>query len=170
MRWAALIAYPVLILLGYLLIVERGRPPPQPLTAMHDLVAGQRVLPGDVVQAGAESEYLKRDVKAGEPLKPGDIVNFPVFNVETGMVPVVFAVGAGLVESGDLNAGAKAQICKGDEAKLKSLSVKAVVCDTSGTICWAVVAIPTNQFANLSNLFAEAPPPRLKSMRGNPSC
>lgn len=170
MRSAALIAYPVLILLGYVLIFERQQPPVQPLTAVHDLAAGRRLVPGDVVKAGAESEYVKRDIKAGEPLKPGDIVNFPVLNAETGTVPVVFEVGAGLVESGDINVGAQVQICKDDDAKLKSLSVKAVVCDRSGTICWAVVAIPADQSAALSDLFSKEPPPRLKSMRGNSSC
>jgi hypothetical protein len=170
MRWVSPIVYSILLLLGFWVITARQHVVPGQLVAVRDLAAGRQLEPGDVVVAGGDVQYLKRGLKTGEALKPGDVSSFPPFNLDEGMLPIVFAVGAGLVESGDMNAGAQVQICKGSEAKLKPVPVKAVVCDSPATVCWAIVGVPADQSAGLADLFVKTPLPSLKVVHANSTC
>ncbi len=169
MRWAAPVVYAILLLIGWWMIADRQRPAPEPLAAAHDLPPNHRLAPGDLV-AAAPAQYTTRALKSGERVKPSDIVGFPPLNLEPGFVPVVFTVGAGLVDSGDIDAGKQVQICKGQEVKIKSTPVRATICDPTDTVCWIVVAITADQSAGLSDLFAKAPLPTVAPVRANSNC
>jgi hypothetical protein len=170
MRWIAVFVYAGLLLLGFLVITGRQRPSPDTLIATHNLAPNRLLQPGDVAAPSNGVQYIKRGLKAGDVVKPGDTSGFPMLNLEEGIVPVMFTVGAGLVESGDVNAGVQVQICKGDEAKIKSALVKAVVCDPNDTVCLVVVGISADQSAGLSDLFSKAPLPSVKAIHANSAC
>lgn len=158
MRWAAPILYAILLLLGYWIILDRQRPAPAPMIAAHDLPANHRIGPGDLAAAGPP-QYVTRAIKSGERLKSGDIVGFPPLKLEPGFVPLVFTVGAGLVDSGDIDGGKTVQICKGQDVKIKSAPVSAAICDPTDTVCWIVVAVAANSSNGLGDWFGKEPLP-----------
>jgi hypothetical protein len=170
MRLAVPIVYGILLLIGWWVIADRQRPSAEALVAAHNLAPNHRLRSGDLVAAASNTQYVTRGVKKDERIKPGDIVGFPQLNLEAGAVPVVFTVGAGMVDSGDIDAGSQVQICKGQEMKIKSAPVQAAICDPIDTVCWIVVAISADQSANLAELFGKEPSPNVKPVRANSNC
>ena len=169
MRWAAPVVYAILLLIGWWMIADRQRPAPEPLAAAHDLPPNHRLAPGDFIAAAPApvhhpraQERRARQAKRHCWLSSAEILS----QNRAGRV----YRSAGLVNSGDIDAGKQVQICKGQEVKIKSTPVRATICDPTDTVCWIVVAITADQSAGLNDLFAKAPLPTVTPVRANSNC
>jgi hypothetical protein len=170
MRWGVAIAYSILLLLGFAIIMQRQSTIPAGLVATRDLAPDRLLQAGDVAPSGRGMQYVRRDLKAGDVLQPGDLVSFPALNWEEETVPVAFAVERELVEAGLVNAGMTARICKGSIVAFEFVPVRAVLCWPGEAACIAITAIPTDKPQTIAQAFGKSPALRLRPMQTNSTC
>jgi hypothetical protein len=88
MRWVILIIYSLLLLLGYVAMIDRRAPYSPGWVATQDLAPNRLLQSGDIAPTGG-GQYIKRLVKAGELLQPGDLVNVPDLSTRDGELAVL---------------------------------------------------------------------------------
>lgn len=173
MQWGAAFLFSILLLLGALVIADRKPPPPPPameMVATRDIGNGALLLPGDVAPRRDAPQYALRAIKAKEAIKAGDLSGAPPVAWDDTAVPVVFNVTRGLIDGRQINAGAKARICKEKETSVEAVTVKTVLCAPEQPSCLAVVMVAADKAAALGQAFTKAPLPRLQPADVKPPC
>lgn len=129
MRWLIALLYPVLILLGFWVILQR-------YPVSHG--GGGLALLRDVAPS-AGLTYAKRAIMAGEAVKADDFSSFPALTWAEGQVLVTVAAERKQIDAGEVNGGKQTLLCSG--AFSEKVSVQTAMCGPAAA-CIAIIALP----------------------------
>jgi hypothetical protein len=152
MRWLLTIAYSVLILVGFWFILGRYE-------TSHG--GGSGASPRDVAPS-AGLVYAKRNIIAGESVKPEDFASFPALTWPDGQVLVTVSAERKQIDSGDVNGGKPALLCGGTFSE--KVPVQAAMCGPAD--CIAIVTFPGAKLQPLGDAL-KAPGTKLSLRRGD---
>jgi len=137
MRSLFAILYPVLILLGFWVIFDRYE-------TSHGGGSGASLRD---VAPSAGLIYAKRNIMAGESVKPEDFASFPALTWSDGQVLVTVSAERRQIDAGDVNGGKPALLCGGTFSE--KVSVQAAMCGPAG--CIAIVTLPAAKLQPLGD-------------------
>ena len=137
MRWLFAILYPVLVLLGFWVIGARYE------TSRGD---GSGASLRDVAP-GAGLIYAKRNILAGEAVKPEDLASFPAPTWPDGQVLLTVSAERKQIDAGDVNGGKPALLCGGTFSE--KVPVQAAMCGPAG--CIAIVTLSAAKLQSLAD-------------------
>ena len=152
MRWLFAILYPVLILLGFWVICDR-------YATSHGGGSGASLRD---VAPSAGLIYAKRNIMAGESVKPEDFASFPVLTWSEGEVLVTVSAERKQIDADDVNGGKPALLCGGTFSE--KVSVQAAMCGPAR--CIAIVTLPAAKLQPLGDAL-KAPGTGLSLRRGD---
>jgi hypothetical protein len=152
MRWLFAILYPVLILVGFWIICGRYETP-------HGGGLGASLRD---VAPSAGLIYAKRNIVAGESVKPEDFASFPALTWSDGQVLVTISAERKQIDAGEINGGKPALLCGGKFSE--KVSVQAAMCGPAG--CIAIVTLPVAKLQPLGDAL-KAPGTALSLRRGD---
>ena len=163
MRWIAAIAYSLLLLVGFIAILERRDRQAEEFVAARDIAPGQLVRSGDIAPR-TSAGYATREIKSGRPIRPEDLAGLPPITWPDGTALFAFPTERGQVEGGAVKARATVRLCQAKVQVLDAATVQEVVCDSAA--CLAIVAVPADQLAKVAGAF-KSPGAKIRPVTAN---